>query len=151
MKGDATRLALALFVLVVACAVEEAVPKAAGIGVPALLSFAIVFALRRPPLEGALFALAAGFAEDSLSSMPFASCALFFTLAAAFFRWRKLPLAFAVPVYCAFQIWLWMWFGARLRGNVFSRTLVALPIGALTLFAAHVFLAWLDRKAAVDE
>ena len=28
MRGDATRLALALFVLVVACAVEEAVPKA---------------------------------------------------------------------------------------------------------------------------
>ena len=65
MRGDATRLALALFVLVVACAVEEAVPKAAGIGVPALLSFAIVFALRRPPLEGALFALAAGFAEGA--------------------------------------------------------------------------------------
>lgn len=151
MKGDATRLALALFVLVVACAVEEVVPKAAGTGVPALLSLSIVFALRRPPLEGALFALAAGFAEDSLSSMPFASCALFFTLAAAFFRWRKLPLPFAVPVYCAFQVWLWIWFGAKLGGTVFSRMLVALPVGALTLFAAQVSVAWLDRKAAVDE
>ena len=42
-------------------------------------------------------------------------------------------------------------FFATLGGTVFSRMLVALPVGALTLFAAQVSVAWLDRKAAVDE
>lgn len=150
MKRDVSRFALALFAIVAAGAVEELCPKPAGVGVPALLSLSCAMALRRPPLEGAMFALAAGFAEDALSALPFATSALFFLLSAALLRWRKLPIVCAIPAHCAYQIWLWTWYGGRLGGGVFARVSVALPVGAATLAAAWVLLLWLDGKAAVD-
>jgi len=151
VKKDFASLVLSVVVLVFGCAVEELAPKAFGVGVPALLSLAACHAVRRTPLAGLIFAVAAGGAEDALSSLPFATSAGFFVALAALMRGFKLPLAVATPAYCAYQLWLWIWLGARLDGSVHMRMLVSLPVGALTLLAAHFAMKWLDGKAAMDE
>lgn len=151
MKKDFANLVLSVVVLVFGCAVEELAPKVFGVGVPALLSLAACHAVRRTPLAGLIFAVAAGGAEDALSSLPFATSAGFFVALAALMRGFKLPLAVAAPAYCAYQLWLWIWLGARLDGSVHMRMLVSLPVGALTLLAAHFAMKWLDGKAAMDE
>ena len=151
MKKELASLAIAFFALAFCGAAEELCPKAFGVGAPALLAAAAYMSLRRPPVEGLLFAAAAGFAEDALSSLPFAMSACFFVAVAAVLRGFKLPLAFAAPAYPAYQIWLWMWFGSELNGSVFMRMAMSVPAGAATLFAVAWALLYVDGKAAMDE
>jgi len=130
---------------------EELLPKFIGVGFPALFAASAYFAAKRPPVEGLLFALIAGAAEDSLSSLPFATSMSFFAAAAVLVQRLRLPPALAPFLYGAYQLWLWVWLGSTMDGSVFSRAVAALPAGAAATFAAFWILSWADRKGAVDE
>lgn len=150
MKSEIVQLAIALLVLVFGGAAEELLPKFPGVGFPLLLMASIFMATRRGIWQMFMFAAAAGAVEDSLSSLPWATSISFFCMAAAFARsteseWSA--YAFAYPLY---QFWVRMW-SANLAGGVFSRFLLAIPVGLATAFCVRCALRWLDRKGAVDE
>ncbi|MCR5413163.1 MAG: hypothetical protein K6F50_00350 [Kiritimatiellae bacterium] len=151
MKRDFIQLAIAFFTLAVGGAAEELLPRLLSVGIPVLLSASAYFAVRRAPVAGMLFALAAGAAEDALCALPYAVSIAFFAAVAALMRGFKLPLACAAPAYVVYQLWLWIWLGQDLPGNIFARMFAALPVGAATLLAVHLVLSWVDGKAAVDE
>ena len=151
MKKDIVELVVGLFALVVAGASEELAPKLSGAGVPALLSAVAVMSVRRSPLSGALFAVAAGAFEDALCSLPFATSISYFLAIAALMRGFKLPVMCAAPAFVGYQVWLWIWLGGSLNGNIFSRLFMALPLGAATLLAAEAVISWADGKGALDE
>lgn len=151
MKRNAVELAVALLALVAGGAAEEILPRAFFAGAPVLMSAAAYFASRRGPLPGILFAVAAGAFEDALGGLPWATSVSFFVALAALIKSFRLHVACAAPAYAAYQVWLWIWLGSSLAGNVFARALAALPVGAATLGATVLVLAWVDRKAAVGE
>lgn len=151
MKKDIIQFVIALFTLAFGGAAEELFPKALGVGAPVLLSATAYFAVRRPPLQAMLFAVAAGAAEDALSGLPFVLSVSFFTALAGLLRGFRLSIFVAAPAFCCFQIWLWIWLGGSLNGNVFSRIFGAVPVGVATLAATYGILRWIDGKAAVDE
>ncbi len=151
MKKDLIQLVIAFFTLALGGALEDLTPKMMGVGIPVLLSATVYFALNRPPLSGMLFAVAAGAAEDALADLPFVLSVSFFTAVAGLLRGFKLSAAVAAPAFCCFQVWLWIWLGDSLNGNIFSRLFASFPLGVATLAAVYGLLRWLDRKAAVHD
>ena len=141
-----------LFAVVVLCAgagAEELLPKVAGVGFPVLLSLVLATATKRP-VEAVLFAIAAGAAEDAISSLPPMTSVSFFLLAAAFARKSGIAWAAAIFAYPAYQVWLAAWTGG-LGGSVFGRILVALPVGAATALATAALFFLAERRAAIGE
>ena len=151
MKKDLVQFVIALFTLALGGAAEELCPKVLGVGLPVLLSATAYFAVRRPPLAGMLFAVAAGASEDALSGLPFVLSVSFFTAVAGLLRGFKLSVWCAAPAFFLFQFWLWTWLGGGLNGNVFTRLFAAVPVGIATLAVVCGLLRWIDGKAAVDE
>ena len=150
MKYAAVHFAIALTSLSVCGAIEELAPKWGGTGFPALLASAAYFAAKRRTAPALLYALAAGAAEDALSSLPFATGASFFAAAALCVRASRVNPILWFPLWVVFQGWLWIWLGGA-AGNIFTRMLAAIPL-SLAAFAATAFaLARLDRKAGADE
>ena len=151
MKRDFVQLAIAFFALAIGGAVEEFVPKFYGVGFPVLLSAAAYMAVRRTPLSGVLFAVAAGAAEDAISGLPPMTSIAWFVAVASLMRGFKLPLPIAAFAFCGYQVWLWAWMGSDLGGRLAGRILAALPSGALALFATAGVLCLMDREGAVEE
>ena len=150
MKNEVVQLVIALGVLVFGGAAEELLPKFPGVGFPILLMACVFMATRRGVWQMFMFAAAAGAAEDSLSSLPWATSISFFCMVAAFVRttdseWSV--YAFAYPLY---QLWIRMW-SENLAGGIFSRFLLAIPMGLVTAACVKYILEYLDRKGAVDE
>ena len=50
--------------------------------------------------------------------------------------------------YAGYQLWLAVWLGGV---NVFTRILLAFPLGLVTAFAVTGLMAWAIRKGAIDE
>ena len=88
--------------------------------------------------------------EDALSALPAATSASFFLLLASLVRWSGMPRAATLLTYPAYQVWIYVWTD-RAGGGVFSRVLLALPVGLATALAVGAVLVWAERKAAVDE
>lgn len=151
MKKEIVELVIALVALFVGGAAEELVPKAYGVGFPVLLSATAYMSVRRTPLSGIVFAVAAGAAEDALSGLPPMTSIAWFVAVASLMRGFKLPLPAAAFAFCGYQLWLWAWLGGELQGHLAARLLAALFAGALALAATSAVLWWLDRKGAVDE
>lgn len=150
MKNSPVQIVLALIALTCGCAAEELLPKAMGVGFPVLLCLVQSAAVRREPLMAFLFAIAAGAAEDSISSLPMMTSVSYFLLVAALARWSEMPRSSIVPTYLIYQLWLCTWV-PNLQGGIFARMLLALPIGLLTAFVVHGLVLWMERKAAIDE
>lgn len=150
MKNEFVQFVLALIILVVGSAVEELLPKVAGVGFPVLMAAAVFVADRRRVLVAVLFSIAAGAAEDSISGLPAGASASFFLAVAALARWSEFPHGALVMTYPVYQLWLRLWTGSAL-GGVFGRVLIAVPFGFVTAVAVWLILAWAERKAAVDE
>ena len=148
MKTEIVQIVSAALVLVFGGAAEELLPKVLGVGFPVLLSAALLVSIRRPALPALVFAVAAGALEDALCGLPAATGVGFFTLAAVACRVPILQLRALGLGYPLFQAWLWL---PALNGSVFTRLLLSLPIGALTAGATGLALAWLERKAVLDE
>lgn len=150
MKSEIVQFVMALLTLVVGCAAEELLPKVAGVGFPILMSASVFFATRRRVVPAICFALAAGAAEDALSGLPPATSASFFLAVAALAKWSEFPHGALVLAYPVYQGWLRLWGGAAVDG-VYYRVLIAVPFGMVTAFATWLVLAWVERRAAVDE
>ena len=140
----------AVLTLVLGAAAEELLPKPLGVGFPVLLAAVQFWAMSGFPLSMALYALAAGAVEDSLSSLPVMTSASYFLAVAAVVRWSELPRGAIVLTYPIYQIWLWIWIPS-LQGNAFHRILMALPVGLAAAFAVWAVLAAVKRGGGVDE
>ena len=150
MISEFLRFALAALVLVLGGATEDLIPKAFGVGAPVLLASVPFMVARCNRMEALAFAVAAGAMEEALSSLPPMAGVGFFLAVALVVRRVGLVWPLAMLVYPVYQVWLAVWL-VGIGGGVFSRILVSLPIGFLTVLAVGVALKWLCRKAAVDE
>ena len=150
MKSDVVQLVFCLLVLALGGAVEDLMPKVLGVGFPVLLMSALFLAPRRPALVSALFALAAGGCEDSLSSLPFATSASFFSLAAVSVRSSRMSYVAMAVAYPAYQTWLWLW-RPGIEGSVFSHVAASVPVGILTAAVVSAVLYMSERGAAIGE
>ena len=150
MKSEVVQLVIALGALVFGGAAEELLPKFPGVGFPMLLMACIYMATKRGVWQMFMFAACAGAVEDSIASLPWATSIAFFCIVAAFVRTTELEwgaYAFAFPLY---QLWVRMW-SANLAGGIFSRFLLAIPVGVVTAICVRWLLRHMDRKGAVDE
>lgn len=150
MSSSVVRLIFALLTFLLGAAAEELLPKMLSVGFPVLLASTIYFAPRKSIALPVLFALAAGGAEDSLSSLPYFTSASYFLLAAAVIHLTGLPYVLAPLVFPVYQLWLCLW-APDLSGSVFTRFLAAFPIGIITIAAVAYILEHAARKAAIDE
>jgi hypothetical protein len=150
VKSEFVQLVLALMALVVGGAAEEILPKFAGAGFPLLMASSVFMAMRLGVPATVMFAVAAGAVEDSLCALPPATSSSFFLAVAALARWSDFPHGALVMAYPLYQWWLWAWTGGS-GGVLFSRMLVALPLGIASAVMAWGALAWAERRAAVDE
>lgn len=150
MKSEVVQLAIALGALVFGGAAEEMLPKLPGVGFPVLLMASIYMAKKRGTWQMFMFAAAAGAMEDALSSLPWATSMSFFCIAAAFVRTTGLEWSAYVCAYPVYQLWIRMWC-ATLEGGIYSRFLLAIPMGLATAAAVFWALDRLDRKGAVCE
>lgn len=150
VKSEVVQFVFCLLVIVLGGAAEELLPKFLGVGFPILLSSVVLLTSRRTIPFLVLFSIAAGAFEDALSGLPMATSACFFLMCAAVSRIPVVPREAFALAYPAYQLWLNVW-DSGLSGGVFTRLLLALPIGILTMSAARFILAWAERKAAVNE
>ena len=84
MKSDFAKIVYCAAILAAGCAAEELLPKFLGAGFPVLLAATVFLSARSGIFAAVAFAIAAGAAEDAVSSLPVATSACFFTLAALF-------------------------------------------------------------------
>ena len=147
-KNSIASLALAVMAVIFACAFEEMVPKAFGVGLPLLLMAAVLESSRGLTFGTALFVVACGAAEDAISHLPAMTSISYFVLAALLTRRSKAPLAVFALAYPAYQLWLWVWMSG-LGGAVFTRMLVAFPLGVAAAAAVSAAGGFLHREASV--
>jgi hypothetical protein len=150
VKSEFIKVLIGLAAIIVGGAAEEILPKAAEVGVPLLMASSVFMAMKLQVQATVMFAIAAGAVEDALSGLPPATSSSFFLAVAALARWSEFPRGALVMAYPLYQWWLWVWTGGA-YGVLFNRMLVALPMGLVSAFAAWTALAWLERRAAVDE
>lgn len=139
-----------LIVAVFGAVAEELLPKYLGVGFPVLLTAAQMFAVSRPAAVMVFFAISAGALEDAISSLPMMTSVSYFLSVAILIRWTDIPRSATVLTYPLYHLWLWVWV-AELEGSLFSRMLLALPIGVVTAVAVSALLIWIERKVAIDE
>ncbi len=150
VKTDAVHLVFAILVLVFGGALEELLPKFLGVGFPILLMSVLFLSPRRTTLVAVLFAMAAGGVEDAISSLPLATSVSFFVVLAILIRSFHFSYAAMLVMHPVYQIWLWLWRPGS-EGGIFGRFLVSLLTGPLTAVFVVLVLAWLERRAALDE
>ena len=150
MVSRAVQFVLAVLVLVSGAAFEEMLPRAFGVGVPVLLAAVLSLSARQVGPFALAFAVVAGAVEDALSALPPMTSVSYFLAAALLLR--RFGSAWFVPAvtYAGYQVWLSVWVSS-IGGDVFKRVLLACPVGLVTALVVDVALAWLCRKAAVDE
>lgn len=150
VKDNAAKFVLALLVLCLGAAAEEILPKFWNVGFPVLLSVLPVLAPRPPAILTILFSLMAGTIEDSLGSLPLLTSSSFFLLWVILIRRVRIPFLSVVFAFPLYQIWLCAWVSG-LNGSVFSRLLVAFPLGALTMCGVDFLLQRVIGWAGADE
>lgn len=150
MKDNAVKFIIALLVLCLGSAAEEMLPKFWSVGFPILLSALPVFASRPPIILTILFSLMAGMMEDSLGSLPLLTSPSFFLLWVILVRRISIPFLSAVFAFPLYQIWLCLWV-AGLKGSVFSRLLISLPLGMATMGIVFFVLQQVFRWVGADE
>ena len=150
MTNEVVVLVSSVLVLVFGAGAEVLLPKVLGVGFPVLMTAVQFFAVRRPAVPAAMFAIAAGAMEDALSTLPPVTSVSYFLGLAALVRWSGMPRAATLFAYPVYQVWLFVW-TSGLGGGVFGRVLMALPFGFVTAIAVWAVLGWIEGKAAIDE
>ena len=148
MRNDFLEIVFLVLALVCGASCEELLPKVCGLGFPVLLTSVHFLLTRGNPVLGFLFAAAAGATEDALCSLTPMTSVSYFLLTAALVRQVGLPRVLTVLAYPCYQLWLAVWTGGL---NVFSRLLLAFPVGLVTALVVGWTLSGLLRKAAIDE
>ena len=149
MKSDFAKIVYCAAILAVGCAAEDLLPKFLGAGFPVLLAAAVFVSARSGVFSAVAFAIAAGAAEDAVSSLPVATSACFFTLAALFANSVRHLAAVALLAYPLYQLWLWIWLPG-VGAGVFARIVAAVPLGAVAAAAVFAIMRSVERKAAID-
>lgn len=149
MISEFVQLVLSVLVLVLGAGFEEILPRFAGVGFPILLIAVQFLASRRGRMAAVMFAIAAGALEDALSSLSPMTSVSYFLIVAFLARWSGLPRLATALTYPCYQVWLAVW-TIGMGGSVYTRILVAFPIGLATAFVVGAALLWLERKAVVD-
>lgn len=149
MKNGNLHFLFAVLALVLGAAAEELLPKPAGVGFPVLLAAVQFMAVRRAPFEMALFAIAAGAAEDAVSSLPVMTSVSFCLSVAVATRWLGFPRGMIALSYPLYQFWLRLW-GVGLADNIFDRLLVSVPVGVVTALAVAAVLSCTERRISLD-
>jgi hypothetical protein len=149
VASDFVQFTLAVLALVFGAGLEELLPKILGVGFPLLLTASQFFATRRGALAMALFAIAAGAMEDAVSMLPAMTSVSYFLLVAVLSRYLNLPRAVTLLTYPGYQLWLYLWM-EDIKGGIYSRLLVSLPVGMASAFAVWAVFSWLERAAASD-
>ena len=135
--------------LVMGAGCEELLPKFFGVGFPMLLTVVVFLSARFGLLMTVFLAIAAGALEDAVSSLTPMTSVSFFLIVSVLVRRFGLPHLAAALVFPCYQLWLSVWMGGL---NVFTRILVAIPIGSLTaLVVSAVFTHALGKAEEVDE
>ncbi len=150
MKRSSLSFVLALLALVLGAATEELLPKISGVGFPFLLAVVPFVARRRPIFMPIAYALAAGATEDALSALPAFASAGFFLAFVSLMRWTRLPKSVAFLAFPLYHAYLTLWC-QTFSSPLFMRLACAIPIGAVTFGVVHLILAWVERKAGLDE
>jgi hypothetical protein len=150
VRNNTVQIVFSLLVLIVCGALEEMLPKFAGIGFPLLLSAVQVFSMRRDWFMTVVFALAAGAVEDSISFLPMMTSSAYFLAVAALAHWSGLPRGTMLLTYPFYQPYLALW-TTGMGGSIFIRTLAAIPVGLFTVWAMSAILIRLEGKVAFDE
>jgi len=150
MKREIIILTASVLTLVFGCALEELLPKFAGVGFPVLLMSSIYLASKRNMAASLMFAVAAGAAEDSLCALPFATSAAFFAVSAVFVQFTELKWSTFACAFPAYQLWLGMCIESQ-NGSIFGRFLTSIPVGLVTAGFVWCILGWVELKGAMDE
>jgi len=150
VTSSASRVVFSVLILVVGAALEELLPKFFGVGFPVLLTTVQFVAPRRGLRAVVLMALAAGAAEEALSSLEPMTCVVYFLAAALASRHFGFPLLMTLLTYPLLQVWLAVW-TPGMGGGVFNRIVLSVPMGLVTAFGVGAVVDWLGRKAAIDE
>lgn len=150
VRNSTVRFVLALVLLVLGAASEEFLPKFLGVGVPILLSLVALLAVHEPIILPILFALSAGFMEDALSSVPLLASPSFFLLLVLSVRTIRLPLVTAGLAFPLYQVWICLWTIDH-EGSIFTRLVLSIPIGFITMMILARVVESIERKVAADE
>ena len=137
-----------LLALVLGAGCEELLPKFFGVGFPILLTVVVFLSARFGLLMTVFLAMAAGALEDAVSSLTPMTSISFFLIVSVLVRRFGLPHLAAALVFPCYQLWLSVWMGGL---NVFTRILVAIPIGSLTALIVSAVFTHAIGKAAIDE
>ena len=150
MKSKLVHLLFVFLALVLGAALEDMLPSFGGVKFPVLLGLAAAAAASddQAPVW-VMTAVAAGAFEDALAGQPALTAVVFFTAVALGVRLTRLPQAWTVVAYPAYQLWAGLLVTGS-GGGVFGRFLVAFPVGALTLAVVFGAFPYLRRKAGAD-
>lgn len=148
MRNDILQLLFALLTLIFGAGCEDLLPSFCGVGFPILLVAVQYFAVRASMPVALLFAIAAGAAEDALSGLAPMTSVSYFLLVSVLSRRLDLPFALTALSAPCYQLWLAIWTSGL---NVFTRILLAFPIGLATALVVVWTLETVSRKAALDE
>lgn len=148
MRNDVLQLVFSVLVLVFGAGCENLLPRFGGVGLPVLLSAVVFFSTRGRLAVALLFAVAAGAVEDSISALPPMTSVTYFLLVAAVMRQSELLHSVGSLAWPGYQLWLAVWTGGL---NVYTRILVAFPLGLVTVLAVAGILSGVIRKGALDE
>lgn len=138
----------AVLALILGAGCEELLPKVLGVGFPILLMAVVFLSVRFGLPLVVLLAIAAGATEDAVSALTPMTSVSFFLIVAVLVHRFGLPRLTAVLVFPCYQLWLSVWMGGL---NVFTRILVAIPLGGLTALVVSSAFAHAIGKAAIDE
>ena len=138
----------AVLALVLGAGCEELLPKALGVGFPILLMAVVLLSVRFDLPLVVLLAIAAGATEDAVSALTPMTSVSFFLIVSVLVRRFGLPHLAAALGFPFYQLWLSVWMGGL---NVFTRILVAIPLGSLTALVVSAVLAQAIGKAAIHE
>ena len=138
----------AVLALVLGAGCEELLPKFFGVGFPVLLMVVVFLSVRFGLLLAVMLAIAAGATEDALSALTPMTSVSFFLIVAVLVHRFGLPQLTAALVFPCYQLWMSVWMGGL---NVFTRILMAIPLGVLTALVVSAVLAQAIGKAAIHE
>lgn len=150
MRNSILQFAFAILGLFVGAGLEEMLPHILGVGFPILLATVLFVSAHRTNAVAIVFAVAAGAMEDAIGSLPPMTSVSFFAIVAVAIRQMGCSLPAMLFAYPCYQIWLALWMSG-LGGGVFTRLLLAVPIGLTMAIAVQAILWVTERKAVLNE
>lgn len=149
VKTELVHFLFPMTVILLGAAAEAVLPQVLSVGFPLLIVASVLLGVRRPAVERALLAAAAGTVVDALGGLPFATTSSFILIVSLCARVMEAPRVTAAAAYPAYQIWLAVW-TVLPAGALWGRLLVAVPLGVLTVIVTGPLLDAFEKGVAAD-